>query len=188
MTTSLSRSTATDRCASPPVLGTLRGANNVTSVLASGQKACAHAIFCSSQRRQLSTARSVIDSLRRNRCGNFEAASDLWLPLSSACCSSFLRCPAKRTSWLARVLQCAYSSSKAVQAHWRRGRKVGMMAGLIGDLMKVWQRRMMMMMQHQLQAADRHGGGGDPQCLSVVCDRACRRAQLLNFWSQVMLL
>jgi hypothetical protein len=34
-----------------------------------------------------------------------------------------------------------------------------MMAGLIGDLMKVRQRRMM---QHQLQAADPHGGGGDP--------------------------
>ena len=33
------------------------------------------------------------------------------------------------------------------------------MAGLIGDLMKVRQRRMM---QHQLQAADSHGGGGDP--------------------------
>ena len=32
-------------------------------------------------------------------------------------------------------------------------------AGLIGDLMKVRQRRMM---QHQLQAADPHGGGGDP--------------------------
>ena len=49
----------------------------------------------------------------------------------------------------------------AVQAHRRRGRKVGMlMAGLFGDLMKVRQRRMM---QHQLQAADPHGGGGgDP--------------------------
>ena len=33
-----------------------------------------------------------------------------------------------------------------------------MMAGLIGDLVKVRQRRMM---QHQLQAADPHGGGGD---------------------------
>ena len=33
-----------------------------------------------------------------------------------------------------------------------------MMAGLIGDLMKVRQRRMMM--QYQLQAADPHGGGG----------------------------
>ena len=29
----------------------------------------------------------------------------------------------------------------------------------VGDLMKVRQRRMM---QHQLQAADPHGGGGDP--------------------------
>ena len=46
-----------------------------------------------------------------------------------------------------------------------------MMAGLIGDLMKVRQKRMM---QHQLQAADPHGGGGggggDPCCLlSVMC-------------------
>ena len=32
------------------------------------------------------------------------------------------------------------------------------MAGLIGDLMKVRQKRMMM--QHQVQAADPHGGGG----------------------------
>ena len=48
---------------------------------------------------------------------------------------------------------------KTEQAHWRRGRKVGMLAGLIGDLMKV---------RHQLQAADPHGGGGDRQCpLSV---------------------
>ena len=35
-----------------------------------------------------------------------------------------------------------------------------MARGLIGDLMKVRQRRMMM--QHQLQTADPHGGGGDP--------------------------
>ena len=56
----------------------------------------------------------------------------------------------------------------AVQAHWRRGRKVGML-GLIGDVMKVRQKRMM---QHKLQ--------------SVVSDRACR-AQLLNFWSTAML-
>ena len=36
--------------------------------------------------------------------------------------------------------------------------KSACLAGLIGDLMKVRQRRMM---QHQLQAADPHGGG-DP--------------------------
>ena len=41
----------------------------------------------------------------------------------------------------------------------RIGDEVAKMAGLIGDLMKVRQRRMM---QHQLQAADPHGGGGDP--------------------------
>ena len=34
------------------------------------------------------------------------------------------------------------------------------MAGLIVDLMKVSKKRMMQ--QHQLQAADPHGGGGDP--------------------------
>ena len=48
---------------------------------------------------------------------------------------------------------------KDVQANWRRGCKVGMLAGLIGDVMTVRQKRMM---QHQLQAADPPGGGGDP--------------------------
>ena len=40
------------------------------------------------------------------------------------------------------------------------------MTGLVCDLMKVRQKRMV---QHQLQAADPHGGGGgDPGLLSVV--------------------
>ena len=51
-----------------------------------------------------------------------------------------------------------------------------MMARLIGDLMKVRQKRVM---QHQLQAFDPRGGG-------VVCDRTCR-TRLLNFGSKVML-
>ena len=54
---------------------------------------------------------------------------------------------------------------KAVQVHWRRGRQVGMLAGLIGDVMKARQRRMM---QHHLLAVDPHGGGGDSYCLLSV--------------------
>ena len=42
----------------------------------------------------------------------------------------------------------------------RQGQGVSGHLGLIGDLMRGMQKRIMT--QHQLQAADPHGGGGDP--------------------------
>ena len=52
-----------------------------------------------------------------------------------------------------------YSSVTTYVTYVRAVLDLNLMAGLIGDLMKVRQRRMV---HYQLQAADPHGGGGDP--------------------------